>query len=700
MSTFLYRLGKSAYSKPWYFLGTWIVILGVIGALLGVNGIQSSSEMKIEGTESQKVLDMLAEELPAAAGGQASVAFTAPEGERLDTPERAALLVKAINDVYSMEYIINPAELAAQAAAAAAQAASADPSAAAGQGAAPDASAADAQDDAAAQAASAAPYGPLIVDGAMVPGVMLSSDGSIALFQFQFTVQQTSLPSDVPDKVISAVTEVEQAGSGITAIPSDSLKSTPSIGSTEAIGVAVAAVVLFITLGSVVAAGLPLLTALLGVGISVGGAFALGSVIQMNDITPILAVMIGLAVGIDYSLFIVNRQRRLILDEKLSAREAASRAVGTAGSAVFFAGLTVIIALCGMLVIGMEFLSTMALVAAVSVLINVLLALTLLPALLGLVGEKICTAKAREKSKTSKGKQNHGFSHRWANATVKFRWPIIVLVVLVLGTAAIPASKMELGIPSGASANLDTPARQSYDIISKGFGEGFNGPLLLVAQPNNPSDKISMETLGKLTQELQMHDNVTLVSPMGVNETGDIAIISLIPKTGPTDTETRDLVQDLRDPSYSLATDNDIILGVTGFTAINIDMSSKLSDAFPIYIGIIVVLSLIILLLVFRSVIVPIKATVGFILSILATFGVTTAVYQWGWLHSCSALIPAGRCLASCRFWSPVSCTVWRWITRSSWSAPCVRHTFTDAAAMTASYTATIWPAASCLPQV
>ncbi|MEK5253293.1 MMPL family transporter [Paenibacillus sp. FSL F4-0125] len=638
MSTFLYRLGKSAYTKPWYFLTVWILILGVIGALLGVNGIQSSSEMKIEGTESQKVLDMLVKELPAAAGGQASVAFTAPDGERLDTPERSALILKAINDVYSMDYIINPAELAAQAAAAAGQAAGADPSAAAGgQTAAADPSAAAGQTDASGQAnaaAQAAPYGPLIVDGAPVPGVMLSADGSIALFQFQFTVQQTSLPSSVPDNVIKAVTEVEQAGSGITAIPSDSLKSTPSIGSTEAIGVAVAAVVLFITLGSIVAAGLPLITALLGVAISVGGAFALSNIVHMNDITPILAVMIGLAVGIDYSLFIVNRQRRLILDENLSAKEAASRAVGTAGSAVFFAGLTVIIALCGMLVIGIGFLSTMALVAAVSVLITVLLALTLLPALLGLVGERICTAKARSKNVASANKAHHGFSHRWANATVKYRWAIIVLVVLVLGTAAIPVSKMELGIPSGASANLDTPARQSYDIISKGFGEGFNGPLLLVAQPNNPSDKISMQTLGKLVQELQMHDNVTLVSPMGVNATGDIAIISLIPKTGPTDTKTRDLVQDLRDPASSLASANDVTLGVTGFTAINIDMSSKLSDAFPVYIGIIVILSLIILLLVFRSVIVPIKATVGFILSVLATFGLTTAVYQWGWLHS------------------------------------------------------------------
>ncbi|CQR57371.1 MMPL family transporter [Paenibacillus riograndensis] len=635
MSTFLYRLGKSAYSKPWYFLAAWIVILGVVGALLGANGINSSSEMKIEGTESQKVLDKLAAELPAAAGGQASVAFTAPDGERLDTPERVALIQKAINDVYSMDYIINPAELAAEAAAAAAaQAGAADPAEAGQAAAANPAAAGQAAAADPAAAGQAAPYGPLMANGVPVPGVMLSADGSIALFQFQFTVQQTSLPSSVPDNVIKAVTAVEQAGSGITAIPSDSLKSTPSIGSTEAVGVVVAAVVLFITLGSVVAAGLPLITALLGVAISVGGAFALSNLIQMNDITPILAVMIGLAVGIDYSLFIVNRQRRLILDEKLSAREAASRAVGTAGSAVFFAGLTVIIALCGMLVIGIGFLSTMALVAAVSVLVNVLLALTLLPALLGLVGERICTAKARTKKAASGNNAHHGFSHRWANATVKYRWVIIILVVLVLGTAAIPVTKMELGIPSGASANLDTPARQSYDIISKGFGEGFNGPLLLVAEPKNPSGKISLETLGKLVQGLQMHDNVTLVSPMGVNATGDIAIISLIPKTGPTDTETRELVQELRDPASSLASGNELTLGVTGFTAINIDMSSKLSDAFPVYIGIIVILSLIILLLVFRSVIVPIKATVGFILSVLATFGLTTAVYQWGWLHS------------------------------------------------------------------
>lgn len=623
MSTFLYRLGKSAYTRPWYFIVSWIAILGVVLALLGVNGIHVSSDMKIEGTESQKVLDQLSAELPEASGGQASIVFTAPKGERLDTPERLSSISEAVNEVYKLEYVINPIELAAQAGASMTDAAAQGSQTAQGE-----ATAGSAQGT----AGELPPYGPMMVDGVPVPGVMIASDGSVALFQFQFTVQQMSLPESVPDSVIDAVMNVEKTG--ITALPSDSLSTKPAIGSTEAIGIAVAAVVLFMTLGSVVAAGLPLLTALMGVGISVGGAYAFSKFIHMTDLTPVLALMVGLAVGIDYSLFIVNRQRRMILDQGLSAREAASRAVGTAGSAVFFAGLTVIIALCGMLVIGIGFLSAMALVAALAVLVNVLVALTLLPALLGLLGERICSAKARTKSSSQTNKISHGFSHRWVTGVSKGRWLIIVGVIVILGAAALPVANMEMGIPSGATANLDTPSRQSYDAISNGFGEGFNGPLLLVAQPQDSSDAITMETLGGLVQELQQNDNVSVVTPMGVNKTGDMAIISLIPKTGPTDKETRDMVQELRANDSSMAQSHDVKIGVTGFTAINIDMSSKLAEVFPLYVGIIVILSLIILLLVFRSIIVPLKATVGFLLSVLATFGITTAVYQWGWLHS------------------------------------------------------------------
>ncbi|CAM4396352.1 RND superfamily putative drug exporter [Paenibacillus endophyticus] len=622
MSIFLYRLGKSAYSKPWYFIVSWIALLGIVLTILGINGIHVTSDMKIEGTESQKVLDQLTAELPEASGGQASIVFTAPEGESLNTPDRLSSINEAVNEVYKLEYVINPIELAAQAGASMTDAAAQGSQTTQGEAAAGSTQGA---------ASELPPYGPLMIDGVPVPGVMIASDSSVALFQFQFTVQQMSLPEWVPDSVIDAVMTVEKTG--ITALPSDSLSTKPAIGSTEAIGIAVAAVVLFMTLGSVVAAGLPLLTALIGVGISVGGAFAFSNIFHMTDLTPVLALMVGLAVGIDYSLFIVNRQRRMILEQGISAQEAASRAVGTAGSAVFFAGLTVIIALCGMVVIGIGFLSAMALVAAVAVLANVLVALTLLPALLGLVGERICSAKARTKNSSQSSKNPNGFAHRWVSGVVKGRWAIIVAVIVILGAAAIPAAKMEMGIPSGATANFDTTARQSYDAISNGFGEGFNGPLLLVAEPQGSSEAITMEALGALVQELQQHDNVSVVTPMGVNESGDMAIISLIPKTGPTDKETKDLVQELRANDSSMSKSYDIKIGVTGFTAINIDMSSKLAEVFPIYVIIIVILSIIILLLVFRSIIVPVKATVGFLLSILATFGITTAVFQWGWVN-------------------------------------------------------------------
>lgn len=641
MSKLLYRIGKTAYAKPWAFLLSWVLIIGIVITMLGINGMSVSSEMKIEGTESQKVLDMLEQELPEAAGGQASVLFKAAEGERLDTPERVAAITEAVNKVYGLDYVINPIELAA-AAGGAAQGAQVDPSAQAGSGQGTDASAGGAD----AVPAEMPPYMPLMVNGMPVPGVLIATDGSIALFQLQFTVQQTSLPKGVTDSVVEAVTESVDS-TGIAVLPSDSLK-TPEIpiGVNEVFGLLIAAIVLVMTLGSLVAAGLPILTALFGVGIGVGGAFAFSSFVTMTSFTPILALMIGLAVGIDYALFIVNRQRRLIFDQGLTAHEATGRAVGTAGSAVFFAGLTVIIALCGLLVIGITFLSMMAIVASVTVLLSVLIALTLLPALLGFVGERICSDKAREKNRSKATAKENGFADSWVKGIVKFRWLVIIAVVVILGAAAIPAAKMELAIPSGATANLDTPTRQSYDAISEGFGEGFNGPLLIVAEAKDPSGTIAPEVLGSLAQNIQQIENVSVVSPVGMNKDGNIAILSLIPVTGPTDTATKDLVQELRASDSAIAQNHNVTLGVTGFSAINIDMSSKLAEVFPIYIGIIVILSLIILLLVFRSILVPIKATIGFLLSVLATFGITTAVFQWGYASNLFGVDTGGPLLS------------------------------------------------------
>ena len=196
----------------------------------------------------------------------------------------------------------------------------------------------------------------------------------------------------------------------------------------------------------------------------------------MNSATPVLGLMVGLAVGIDYALFVVNRQRRLILDQGLTAREAAGRAVGTAGSAVFFAGLTVLIALTALTVIGIAMLSTMALVAASTVALAVLIALSLLPALLGLVGERICSDKARARRRAKVEAESHGVADHWVKGVIRFRWPVIAGVVAILGVMAIPAASMNLGIPSGATANQDTAARQSYEAVSQRLRRGIQRP--------------------------------------------------------------------------------------------------------------------------------------------------------------------------------------------------------------------------------
>lgn len=615
MSTFLYRLGRGAYGKPWPVIIGWVLVLAAVVAALLVNGIKVSSEMKIENTEAQQVLDRVSEELPEASGGQASVVFTVPEGERLDTPERLAAITTTVQEVYALEQVVNPAEL---------MDAQPQQQGAEQQGA--------QQQGAQQQTAEPPPYQPLVVDGTPVPGVLVSQQAPVALFQFQFTVPSTSLTDEEVTAVLDVVEDAEE-GTGLQVLPSDSLKAMEiPVGPAEIVGLAVAAVVLVLTLGSLVAAGLPLITAMVGVGVGVGTAFALSTYVEMNNATPVLALMIGLAVGIDYALFVVNRQRRLILDRGLAAHEAAGRAVGTAGSAVFFAGLTVIIALIALTVIGMSLLTTMALVAAGTVLLAVLIALTLLPALLGLVGERIASDKARRKRRTKIEEEGHTVADHWVKAIVRFRWPVIVGVVAVLGLGAIPAASMDLGIPTGATANTDTSARQSYDAVARGFGEGFNGPLLVTVESADEGSPVDPQALGAVTQQLQQREDIVAAVPVGASEDGAMAVLSVIPVSGPDDDATADLVESLRDPASPVAEQYDVVVGVTGLTAINIDMSDRLASVVPVYLVIIVGLSLLILLLVFRSVVVPIQATVGFLLSILATFGVTTAVFSWGWL--------------------------------------------------------------------
>lgn len=607
MSSFLFRLGRFAFDRRWLVVGVWALLLAVVVGVLAAVPPITSSALRIDGTASQEVLDKLTAEFPNAAGSQAFITFAGNAGNRVDSPENASAIATAAKNIAANDHVIQQnaenSDLLAQL---------------------------PPEQAAALISQQLGGLKPLIAGDHVLSNVLVSDDGTVALLNIQLSEQVDSMPTAALDSIKDAAAQVED-NTALQVIPSASLNPRiPNLaGLAEAIGLLVAAIVLILTLGSLITAGLPLLTALVGVGIGVGGAFGFSHIITLSSITPVLALMVGLAVGIDYALFIVNRQRRLIVDSGLSAAEAAARAVGTAGSAVVFAGLTVLIALIGLSVIGIDFLTTMALVAAATVAAAVLIAITLLPALLGFVGERVVGPRARNKASNTR-KDNHPVAHPFVNLITRHRVLVVAAVVIILGVIAIPAASISLGLPSAATANTDSSERQSYDLTSKAFGEGFNGQLILAVTSADGS-AIADTTLQDLTAEVSRVSNVDLVLPGGVNSDRTTAIIAVVPTTGPDSPETRALVQEFRGMSDHFEKNFYVTLGVTGMTAVNIDISDAMAKALPLYLTVIVVLSLIIMLLVFRSILIPVQATVGFLLSILATLGVITLVFQEGW---------------------------------------------------------------------
>lgn len=616
MSFLLYRVGDWCYRQRWVVIAAWLVLISAVATILVVAPPALSNEIRIDGTPAQEVLDDLAVKVPEAAGGQGIIALQS-SGGRIDEGARLSALLSAVDGVYTSPHVLDARAVLAREVAKGPQSHLLQATAAV-------AKPGDAQ--------SGSGPRPLVVDGAPVPGVSVSADGRTALFQFAFDVQTFELPQGTIEHVIG-VTEDAVAGQDITVLPSAAMFQIPEIiGVAEVIGVGVAAVVLTLTLGSLVAAGLPLASALAGVAVGVGGTLALSHVVAMHSLTVVLGLMIGLAVGIDYALFIVNRQRRFILDSQLTAHQAAARAVGTAGSAVFFAGATVIIALLALIIVDITILTTMALAAAATVAIAVLAALTLLPALLGLVGERICSPKTRARAAATAGAG--GSAHRvadvWSRLVTKHRFLAIAASVGIAGILAVPALDMNLGLPSGASYHPDTAQRQSFDVVAEAFGPGSNGPLVVTATHRGDAPLPPTAT-ATIAENLQRVDGVAAVSVAGTGADGNTVLFSVIPATGPTDTSTADIVTALREQAPMIAAHSGADIGVTGFTALGIDVTDKLADVLPIYLAIVVGLSLVILLLVFRSILIPLKATLGFLLSIGAAFGATTALFQWGW---------------------------------------------------------------------
>ncbi|MGO1231631.1 MMPL family transporter [Glutamicibacter arilaitensis] len=464
----------------------------------------------------------------------------------------------------------------------------------------------------------------------------VSEDGSTAVSQVSFKIQTDALTPDDREQ-IKAIAAGPQAN-GVEVLFSKEIMQDMSqvFGASEIVGVVIAAIVLLAMLGTLVAAGLPLLLAILGVGAGVGTTMAFSSLIDMASITPALALMLGLAVGIDYALFIIHRHRSQLL-AGMEVGESIARAVGTSGNAVVFAGLTVIIALAALAVPGLPFLSILGLSAAFTVLCSVLLNITLLPALLSLAGNKLVSKRARKKaaSDAENPKVKESISTRWVRMVTKIAVPVALIVVVVLGAIALPATQMRTALPDGSAEPADSQAFQAYEQTSDKFGSGYNGPLLVLADlPAGLSERQADEMSLDVADKLREYSGVVAAIPVTMTEDRTLAAIQVIPTDGPSSEATEALVHQLRADyaKFSEATGADI--AVTGQVAAQIDVSEKVTAALVPYLSIVVGLSLILLLLVFRSVVVPLLATGGFLLSLAAAFGASVMVYQFGWFSS------------------------------------------------------------------
>jgi RND superfamily putative drug exporter len=481
----------------------------------------------------------------------------------------------------------------------------------------------------------------------------ISTDGTVALTQIQFEGDAQSASPETRKSIQAVGAKLQEQGIKAD-FSAEIVRDVSSIiGPGEIIGVAVAAIVLIVVLGTLIAAGLPLLMSLVGVAVGIGATLALTSLVEMNSVTPALALMLGLAVGIDYALFILSRHRTQLL-EGMPKGESIARATGTSGTAVLFAGLTVVIALAALTVTGIPFLGIMGVVGALTVALAVLVAITLTPAMLDLAGHRIVPKRLwRRYGFTDKGEAVPGSEHLvdheedpeppvvngWAERVTRHPWLFTLASVVLLAVIALPTATLRLGLPDGSSEAPDSTAYRTYSLTAKNFGEGANGPIVAVATLPAGLDELGAQERSLHVADLLAEvEGVTAVVPFGMSEDRRTAAFQIVPRQGPAEESTVATVKALRAASSGIAASPAVAgekgstVGFTGQTVANIDISQILADALPIYLLIVVGLSLLILVLVFRSLVVPLVATGGFLLSLAAAFGAVVAVYQWGWL--------------------------------------------------------------------
>ncbi|MGY5764524.1 MMPL family transporter [Brachybacterium sp. DNPG3] len=608
MSSSLYRLGRAMAAARWKVVAVWTVLMVAVGALAVGLGGSFSTAFEIPGTEAQAGIDSLDTRFPEMAGASGQIVFLTEDGSAVDDQQDAIdAVMEQIADVPDVEVAPSPFDETS-------------------------------------------------------PGIR-DEAGTAIIAQVQMDGQIGDYSMDSVEEIQRIVDDVAAEHPGLEARLGGTILQSAEIpfGIGEVVGILLALIILAVVFRSFVPAAIPIVTAVVGVGISMMALMALASGLEIPSVTTSLGAMLGLAVGIDYALFILSRHRDQ-LARGADVRESVGEALATSGSAVIFAGLTVIVALVGLFVTGIPFLTVMGVAAAGTVALSVVVALTLLPAIMGILGERLRPRRIRrlmaehggtlpeEHADSVEGSEEGGeadgegageratqsatsLGARWVRLVTKVPAVTILLVVLALGSLAIPLKDLELALPDQGTEEVGTPARDTYDLIAERFGPGYNGPLLVTADIINTDDPL--QVVEDLEAEIAAMDDVREIQIATPNRGADLAVISVIPEGGPTEQSTKDLVQALRDAADGWEEEHGISdITVTGAAAVGIDTTDKLSAALLPF-GILVVgLSLILLALVFRSVWVPIKASLGYLLSVGAAFGVTAMVFEYGWFNA------------------------------------------------------------------
>ncbi|NUT96377.1 MAG: MMPL family transporter [Saccharothrix sp.] len=568
MATFLYRLGRAAFRRRWVVALGWLAIVGVAAIGAGLGGGMSGDNGSAPGTEAQAALELARDRFPALDPSRATarVVFVAPAGERI-TDKRATVdrLVAAVSNDTQVAAVVGP-----------------------------------------------------FSSGAVSP------DGSTAYVTVGYTSAAGDLTTATKDRLRDAVVVARADGVAVE-VGGPVLAEKPGVGGvSEVVGIALAGLVLLVVFGSVVAAGLPLVTALLGVGVSMLTITALGAAFGFSTTTSVVAVMLGLAVGIDYALFIVSRYR----EERAHghpAEEAAGLAVGTAGSAVVFAGVTVVITLVGLPLTGIPIAAKIGVSAAFAVCVAILVALTLVPALLGFAPRAVLARRVR----TGRVRAEKGTAARWARFVLRRRLPMFFGTTAVLVLLALPVLHLNLGTPDDGNKSAASTERRAYDALAGAFGPGINGPLTIVVDARTTADPEA--AVRAVAAKIADTPGVLSVSPANYDDPGDTALFTAVPATAPNDERTKDLVHRIRAERSATESATGATVLVSGATAVNIDLADQVPGKLVRYLTIVLGLAFLLLLTVFRSPIVPLEAVFGFLLSTLATLGAVVAVFQWGW---------------------------------------------------------------------